>query len=261
MILNKRDYLKQVFSLDLSYETEKMIAARRDFLAGNAQGTSNNTLSRRQELYWQLQEFRYEFWTLSAKERADKIEELSMQAPQEFKISLEHLQQVSALEEEIKKLEKDFDFDPLFVERLKSRLLWSNNAVPGTLELRTSIPTQRYIEFTRIQESVSALREKYPQLAHFVPQWLEMIETSEVTLVEEAPARVDPVVQQQGQPSGYTDPSDQALKELVRTQIETNRCTVEIEEKKKRKEDEEHAIAAFVLISLGLVLLLLMLFG
>jgi hypothetical protein len=50
-----------------------------------------------------------------------------------------------------------------------------------------------------------------------------MIETSEVTLVEEVPARVEPVVQQQGQPSGYTDPSDQAMDELVRTQIETNR--------------------------------------
>ncbi len=200
-----------------------MIAARRDFLAGNAQGTFNYTLSRRQELYWQLQEFRYEFWTLSAKERESKIDELSKQAPPEFKISLEHLQQVSALDEEIKKLEKDLDFDPLFVERFKNRLLWSDNAVPSELELRTAIPTQRYIEFTRIQESVSALREKYPQLTHFVPQWLAMIETSEVTLVEETPARVESVVQQQGQPSGYTDPSEQALEELVRTQIETNR--------------------------------------
>jgi len=216
MILNKGEYLEQVFSLDLSYETEKMITARRDFLAGNAQGTSNNTLAHRQELYWQLQEFRYEFWSLSAIQRADKIEELSKQAPPEYLISLEHLQQISALEEEVKKLEKDLDFDPLFVERFKSRLLWSNNAVPSELVLRTALPTKRYIEFTRIQESVSVLKEKYSQLAHIVPQWLEMIETSEVTLDESAPSRMRHVEQQQ--PVNF---DKQTLKEILKVQSET----------------------------------------
>lgn len=264
MILNKGEYLEQVFSLDLSYETEKMITARRDFLAGNAQGTSNNTLAHRQELYWQLQEFRYEFWSLSAKQRADRIEELSKQAPPEYLISLEHLQQVSALEEEVKKLEKDLDFDPLFVERFKSRLLWSNNAVPSELVLRTALPTKRYIEFTRIQESVSVLKEKYSQLAHIVPQWLEMIETSEVILEatpEEAAPVQDQNIEKAKEPFLFDSSHQQTLKEHVLGQNEKNRKSAEEKISLKRKEAEERTGAAVLLVLLGIVLLLLMLFG
>ncbi len=236
MTLNKREYLKQAFSYKLAHETGKMIAARRDFLAGNARATVNNTLAHRQELFWQLQEFRYEFWDLSAKERESKIDELSKQAPAEFKISLEHLQQVGGLEEDVKKLENDLDFDPLLVERFKSRLLWKDDAVPHVLELRTAIPAKTYADFKRIQGSVPTLREKYPQLARLVPQWLEMIETSEVVLDESAASR------HRGTPrhsSQYVDPSDQAVEEFIRTEIETNRQPDRADKAVEVAEEEE----------------------
>ncbi len=220
--MNRHEYLKRAFSYDLSYESGKLIADRRDFLAGENSGTSAEALTQRQELYWQLQEFRDEFWTLSNKQRVKRINELSHSAPPEFKISLKHLKKVRNLEQELKKLEEDLDFDPLFVERLKNRLLWNDKAVPDSLELRTAVPAKTNSEFKKIQKSVAVLRNNYPQLARFLPRWLRMIETSKLTL-EQSPAA--PNSRTNRQPSFFnTETKVENLTEPSRTKPDEEGC-------------------------------------